>query len=106
MVPKHKVAWGVNLNPADFIEFNFNSEYVSEQFSINDDRNMLPKLKPHFVCNAKVALKHKGVEVFFGINNIFDARYAEIAASSVAGTVTDLHPSPARNYVFGASWEF
>ena len=106
MVPEHKVAWGVNINPVEFLELNFNSEYISEQFSINDDRNMRAKLKPYFTCNGRVALKYKGAEVFFGINNIFDARYAEIAASNTAGTVTDLHPAPERNYVFGASWEF
>ena len=106
MVPEHKIAWGVKVTPVEFLELNFDSEYVSEQYSINDDRNLLPRLKPHFVCNGKVVVKYKGIRAFFGINNIFDARYAEIAVSNVAGTVTDLHPAPERNYVFGASYEF
>ena len=59
-----------------------------------------------FFCNGKVSARYKGVKVFFGINNIFDERYAEIAVSNVAGTVTDLHPAPGRNYVFGVSYEF
>jgi len=67
---------------------------------------MLAKLKPYFVGNAKIVVKYKAIKVFFGINNIFDTRYAEIASSNVAGTVTDQFPAPERNYIFGASAEF
>lgn len=106
MVPEHKIAWGINFVPEEFIEFNFSSEYISEQYSINDQYNRLPKLKSYFICNGKIVLKYKGVEAFFGVNNMFDTRYAEIAVSNVTGTVTDLHPAPERNYIFGASLEF
>lgn len=106
MVPEHKISWGVDVSSGKFVEFNFNSEYLSEQYSINDQNNKMPRLKSYFVCNGRVVLKHNHVELFLGINNIFDARYSEIAASNVAGTVTDLHPAPGRNYVFGASVKF
>ena len=106
MVPEHKITWGINFVPIEYLEFNFDSEYVSEQYSINDDRNRMPRLKSHFVCNGKVTAKYKGIEAFFGINNIFDARYSEIAASNIAGTITDLFPTPVRNYIFGFSYKF
>jgi iron complex outermembrane recepter protein len=106
MVPEHKISWGLNIVPEKFIEINFNSEFVSEQFSINDQYNRMPKLKSYFVCGGKVSLKHNGWKIFLGINNMFDARYSEIAASDVGGTVTDVHPSPERNYLFGLSAEF
>ncbi len=106
MVPEHKVTWGINFVPVKYLEFNFNSEYVSEQYSINDDPNRMPRLKSHFVCNGKVTAKYKGIKAFFGINNIFDVTYSEIATSNVAGTVTDLFPAPERNYIFGFSCEF
>ncbi|MDP8298830.1 MAG: TonB-dependent receptor [Candidatus Tantalella remota] len=106
MVPEHKIAWGMNVSPSKFVEFNFNSVYISEQYSINDQENRMAELKRYFICNGKVVLKYKGFESFFGINNIFDTRYAEIAASNVAGTVTDLHPAPERNYIFGFSMRF
>jgi len=105
MVPEHKIAWGVSIFPVEYIEVNFNSEYVSPQYSINDQYNRLPKLKSRFVCNGKITAKYKGIKVFFGINNIFDTRYSEIAVSNMTGTVTDLHPAAERNYVFGASVE-
>jgi iron complex outermembrane receptor protein len=105
MVPEHKIAWGISFAPVEYIELNFNSEYVSEQYSINDQFNRMPRLKPRFVCNGKITAKYKGVKAFFGINNIFDARYSEIAVSNVTGTVTDYFPSPDRNYVFGFSME-
>lgn len=106
LAPEHKINWGANYRPIEWLEFNFNSEYISEQYSINDDLNRMPVLKAYFVCNGKVSIKWQGIEVFFGINNIFDTRYAAISASNVGGTVTDLHPSPERNYIFGASTRF
>jgi len=105
MVPRHKIAWGVNIDVLGCLMINFNSAWVSDQFSINDQLNVRPVLKDHFVCNGKITARYKCVKAFFGINNIFDERYAEIAVSNVAGTVTDLHPAPERNYVFGVSVE-
>lgn len=106
MVPQHKIAWGVNLFFMKFLEMNFNSEYITEQYSINDQENHMPKLKSHFVCNAKITAKYKGLKLFFGVNNMFDERYSEIAVSNANNTVTDFFPAPDRNYVFGTSWEF
>ena len=106
MVPEHKLAWGVHFVPVQLIELDLNSEYLSGQFAINDEYNRLPELKPHFVCNGKITLKFEGAEVFFGVNNIFDSMYAEIAAANVAGTVVDLHPAPGRNYMCGFSCKF
>lgn len=106
MVPEHKVVFGVNWYPVECLDINFNSLYVSDQYSINDDANNLAALKPYFVCNGKITAKYKGWKIFFGINNIFDAVYSEIASSNTAGTVTDYFPAPDRNYMFGASAEF
>lgn len=106
MVPEHKISWGINAIFEKFMELNFNSEYVSGQYSINDQMNRMPKLKPRFVCNGKATFKYANLEIFMGINNIFDSRYSEIAVSDVGGTVTDLHPAPGRNYIFGISQRF
>ncbi len=106
MVPEHKIACGFSFLPVDFLEFNYTSEYVTEQFSFNDEANKLAELKPYFVNNLKITGTYKWFKVFFGINNIFDARYSEIASSNTTGTATDYFPAPERNYIFGASAEF
>ncbi|MGD2278684.1 MAG: TonB-dependent receptor [Candidatus Omnitrophota bacterium] len=106
MVPNNKINWGFSLTPAEWLEINFYTDYVGKQFPLNDQMNIQAKNKDYFVCNGKVTLKYMGWDVFFGINNMFDETYAEVAVANVAGTVVDLHPAPKRNYVFGASWKF
>lgn len=106
MVPEHKLAWGINISPWEYILANFSAEYVGEQYSLNDQNNKMPKLKGYLVCSGKVTFKYRAAELFFGVNNIFNARYSEMAASDVSGTVTDLHPAPERNFIMGLSAKF
>ncbi|MDD4012674.1 MAG: TonB-dependent receptor [Candidatus Omnitrophica bacterium] len=103
LVPEHKLTSGMTLSLFDLVALNLDAEYLSSQYSINDENNTLPVLKGRFVANCKLSFKYKEAEIFLGINNVFDQKYSEYAVSNVSGTATDQYPAPSRNYVFGVS---
>lgn len=106
MVPRHKINWGILLKLFDWLEFNFYSEAVGPRYTINDTRNQMAKLAGYMNCNAKLTLSYKGAEAFFGLNNVFNQKYSDIAVSNPLGTVIDYFPAPEINYTFGVSYKF
>lgn len=106
MVPEHKISLGITIMPVDWMEINFNSNYMGKQRTISDQAAVAPLLKDYFVSNAKITLKYKGWRAFFGINNLFDERYSEHASWASWQSANDYFPAPERNYIFGASVEF
>ena len=108
MVPANKVDWGVVLNPFDFLNIHFWSNYVWIQRAINDEYATRAKLKDYMVCNVKATVKLKGCETFFEINNIFNQKYSEYAAASTncANNNVLYYPAPEINWRFGVGCKF
>jgi iron complex outermembrane receptor protein len=108
MVPANKVDWGVVLNPFDFLNIHFWSNYVGIQRAINDEYATRAKLKDYMVCNVKATVKLKGWETFFEINNIFNQKYSEYAAASTNGANNNVlyYPAPEINWRFGVGCKF
>ncbi|MBU1656996.1 MAG: TonB-dependent receptor, partial [Candidatus Omnitrophica bacterium] len=106
MVPENKISFHIAFIPFEWLEFNFESDYVGKQRAISDQAAGAPLLKGYFVSNGKVTAKYKGWKVFFGVNNIFDETYSEYASWASWQSANDYFPAPERNYIFGASVVF
>lgn len=85
----------------------FDTKYRDSVYLINDLENKVEKLDSFWISNMKMEWKIKeGIKAYFGVNNIFNAKYCEYGATNSSGTVRALYPSPERNYYIGLKVEF
>ena len=105
-VPHSKV--NISFSHVFFNRFTFNLDalYRSKMYLINDINNTLDKLSSFWVANAKLSFKMKNIEIYAGINNLFNERYSEYASTNSSATVRALYPSPGRNCFFGTKIKF
>jgi len=106
MTPRHQATAGLNLNIRKNYALSFTGKYVDERYAINDTRNETPKMKDYFVADGKVSYSDGSLEIFAGINNIFDEKYFTYAAKSSTSNKKDYYPSPERNFEIGTSYRF
>jgi iron complex outermembrane receptor protein len=72
--------------------------YVGERFDGNDFRNQSPRLDEYSVFDTKLNFEIRGVQLYAGINNLFDQTYAASAYSN------RFYPMPDRNYYAGVAY--
>ena len=85
----------------------FDTRYRDKEYLINDMENKVKKLDSFWVSNLKLVYKPKdNLELFGGINNIFNEKYSEYGSTNAAGSVRALYPSPERNYYIGIKVKF
>jgi len=114
MVPEHQATGGISFTPTPELTFNSDVLFVGDQFVIGDNANANAKLEHYTVVNSWATFRHKGLEIFFRVNNLFDRFYDTRAvrvtfAEAGAGFTTPVYfftPAPERNYVVGARLRF
>jgi len=62
-------------------------------------------LDGYYTLDVKLSYAWKGLKAFFGVNNLFDRKYAEFAVVD-AGGGQFYYPSPERNFIGGISFSF
>ncbi|MCF7907714.1 MAG: TonB-dependent receptor [Candidatus Omnitrophica bacterium] len=105
-VPKAMLTASVKY---DFFErFSFFADYLyrDKVYLINDLNNISPKLKSYNTTNIKLSYTGKKLELFAGVNNLFNELYSEYAATNLTGTTRGLYPSPERNFFAGCKVSF
>ena len=63
----------------------------------------LKKLDDYNTVDCKLSYKLKGVEAFFGINNLTDEEYSEYGVVGMGGA-RNFYPSPDRNWFCGLNF--
>lgn len=71
-------------------------------------------IKPYSVWDLILSYEHKGLELYFKVNNLFDEKYYSRSVSATsfgtaiqpAGTFSFVNPGAPREFLFGARWEF
>ena len=106
LVPRHALNVGVALDiPRGPTVSNF-VQYVSEQSRFNSFLMVKEILPSYAVWNARISQPVKTLEIFVGVNNILDRRYAESFDSDPATFTTTLVPQPDRTYMAGLNMTF
>ncbi len=100
-VPKSKFNLSLKYEFARNFSLFVDSLYRGKSYLINDLSNKLDKLDSFWITNIKLSFKKKNVEVFAGINNLFNEKYCEYASTNSSGSVRALYPSPERNFFWG-----
>lgn len=105
-VPKSKLNLSLKYKFTEDLSLFVDSLYRGKAYLINDLSNKLDKLDSFWVTNIKFSFKKKNVELFTGINNLFNEIYSEYASTNSSGSVRALYPSPERNFFWGMKVKF
>ncbi len=114
LVARHKVGTGMELALSPKLTLNVAGAYVGSRYFYNDQANAYSPLSGYFVADAGVTWRLKDVSVAFGVNNIFNREYAEMAGvrvneDGVYGYHTGdkfYYPSPGRNFDLTVNYKF
>jgi outer membrane receptor protein involved in Fe transport len=80
LVPYHRINGGVEFFLTPQWSLRFDAAYVGSQHLRGDEANEHKRLDPYFVANAQVSYRYREVEVFFRLENMFDADYESYGA--------------------------
>ena len=105
-VPKNKISSGVTVSPLDGLQTTISLAWIDKRFAISDQNNNQPKLNSFITFDFKVDYKWKGIDVWFGVKNVFDREHDAYGVYSSGAGDMGFYPAPGRNYVGGASFEF
>ncbi len=100
-VPRSKLIFSIKYHFLKHFSLFIDTSYRSKVYLINDLNNSLSKLDNFWITNIRINFVKKNIEFYLGINNVFNEKYSEYAATNSTGTVIALYPSPERNYFWG-----
>jgi len=106
IVPRHKISTGLNYTLMNCFRINYLVNYVGARRFINDQLNIVPRLKPYVTHDLKFSYYKYGLEMYMGIYNLLDEQYSEYAVTNGTGTNKAYYPSPGRNVILGVNYSF
>ncbi len=117
LVPRERLAAGLDLDLPAGLTLHADALYVGEQILDNDDANSQPQLDAYTVVNARLHWELSSVtawrgapRLFFETRNVFDEEYATrgIYAFDFSSGMNDAFftPAPGRRHAGGAEWDF
>jgi outer membrane cobalamin receptor len=80
LVPYHRLNGGVEIFLTPQWRLRFDAAYVGSPYLRGDEANQHRRLDPYFVANAQVSYRYRNVDVFFRLENMFDADYETYGA--------------------------
>ena len=105
-VPKNKGAIGASVGPWKGFLLSANAVFMGSQYLISDWANQVEKQDRYYTLNARLSYTWKGLNAFFGVNNITNQKFSQVAVTNAAGTTQLFYPSPERNFLGGISYTF
>jgi outer membrane receptor protein involved in Fe transport len=74
--PQHRITAEVEFSPTEHLSLGADARYTSSQYLVGDDSNQQPQLPSWTVVDAHAAYRiSKSLQVFAGIENLFDRTY-------------------------------
>ena len=98
LVPEWTAAVGAQWQPASDWMWTVAGNYVGERYDGNDFSNSKPRLDEYMVVDTRLSYQRGGMQLYAGVNNLFDEVYAASAYSS------RYYPMPDRNYYAGVAY--
>lgn len=80
--------------------------YVGSMFAISDWENKAGKIEAYSTVNLSSSYKFKELNLFGGVNNLFDEKFNNYAVYSTSKKRIGYYPAEERNYYLGLSYEF
>ncbi|MBN1883516.1 MAG: TonB-dependent receptor [Deltaproteobacteria bacterium] len=119
MIPEHTVSFGLGIDWKG-IAFNTDARWVDERIYDSDFTRQTETLDDYLVVDARLGYTHDfdfmRLEVFFGVNNIFDEEYADYGVYtyeyfdwgtfSVIPASTSTYRLPGREFYGGVTVRF
>jgi iron complex outermembrane receptor protein len=110
-VPRNKGSIGADVKILDVkilkgFLFSAKATLVGSSYFISDFANSFGKQGKYYTLDARLSYNWKGLNAFFGVNNITNQKYSELAVTNATGTRQLFYPSPERNFLGGISYSF
>lgn len=80
LVPVHRLNGGVEIYLTPHWQLRFDGAYVGSQYLRGDEANERGRLDPYFVAHMQMSYQYRNVNVFFRLENMFDAEYETYGA--------------------------
>jgi iron complex outermembrane receptor protein len=106
MVPRHQANIGFKTRFLKNFNISLTGNYIGSRYAINDTKNEASKVKGYLVWDYRISYKKDPLEIYLGINNIFNRKYSSYVVKSTFSATKDYYPSPERNFVAGCSFKF
>ncbi len=103
LVPRHRVATGINFRPVEGLTLSLLGTYVSSQFLLRDEPNQGKKLADYFVLNSRMAYEQKFWTAQLLLNNMTDRKYS---TSGVIVNEPFFVPAPGFNVFGGLTFRY
>ncbi len=98
LVPKWTGALGAQWQPMPAWLWTVAANYVGERYDGNDFANQMSRLDDYQVVDTRLTYEQGSLQLYAGINNLFDEVYAASAYSN------QFYPMPDRNYYAGLAY--
>ena len=104
-VPKNKYSIRTDYKIND-ISIGAEYLYIGSLYSVSDWNNNLGKVENYSLVNLSSSYNYKNINIYGGINNIFNKEYNEYAVYSKNSGYISYYPAEERNYFVGVLYEF
>lgn len=104
-VPKNKYSIRTDYKIND-ISIGAEYLYIGSLYSVSDWNNNLGKVEDYSLVNLSSSYNYKNINIYGGINNIFNKEYNEYAVYSKNSGYISYYPAEERNYFVGVLYEF
>ena len=107
-VSKYRYSLGADYTLSENFRGNVAANYYGSAYCYGDYNNQADKVDPYMTVDAKLTYDFKnGLEIYTGINNIFNEEYYDYAGYYYySGDVYYYYPAPERTYYAGARYNF
>jgi len=105
MAPRHQASSGLITQFFKKYNVSLMGRYVGSRYLINDTLNEMPKAKPYYVLDAKMAYKRDDFEFYVAVNNLLNSLYSPYQIKKTA-TTRDHYPAAEQNYTMGMKVKF
>ncbi|MBU1913474.1 MAG: TonB-dependent receptor [Candidatus Omnitrophica bacterium] len=106
MVPRQQYNSGLSAGFKNY-DISLVSRFIGERYAINDTNNELSKVKSYITADGRLSYKNNFLEIYTGVNNIFNEKYSEyVAKQTGASTKKVYYSAPERNFELGAIYKW
>jgi iron complex outermembrane receptor protein len=105
-VPRNKGSIGADVGPFKGFLFTAKANFIGSSYLISDFANRFGKQGEYYTVDLRFSYTWKGLNAFFGVNNVTNQQYSQWAVTNATGTRQLYYPSPERNYIGGISYSF
>jgi iron complex outermembrane receptor protein len=104
-VPWHKGSLGTEVDFGKGLHLSTLANIVGSRRFLSDWANQAGRQSGYYTVDMKLSYFWRGLNVFIGVNNLLNRKYAEFAVVDSAGTPF-YYSSPDRNFIGGISYTF